>query len=60
MGGGDGDEFFLFFNGNICCDPALKPPRRDGSDDGSQHVLKGCCGRLSLGCPFHPFLFWPP
>ena len=31
--------FFLFLNENICCDPSLKPSRRDGSNDGPQNML---------------------
>ena len=30
--------FFFFLNENICCDPSLKPYRRDGSNDGSQNM----------------------
>ena len=31
--------FFLFPHTNICCDPSLQPSRRDGSNEGSQHML---------------------
>ena len=47
--------FFLISEWNICCDPSLEPPRWGSSNDGSQRVLEGCCGRLSLGYPSHPF-----
>ena len=33
------DNFFLFFNENICCDPSLEPSRRDGSNDGSRNIF---------------------
>ena len=29
-------HFSLFFHVNIYCDPSLEPPRRDGSNEGSQ------------------------
>ena len=29
----------LFLNKNICCDPSLESSRRDGSVDGSQHMI---------------------
>ena len=32
--------FFLHFKENICCDPSLKPSRRDGSNNGSKHIFQ--------------------
>ena len=29
---------FNFLNEDICCDPSLEPPQRDGSNDGSQNI----------------------
>ena len=29
----------LILQKNICCDPSLEPSRRDGSNDGSQHMF---------------------
>ena len=31
--------FFLFLTQTICCDPSSEPSRRDGSDEGSHHML---------------------
>ena len=31
---------FLLFKLNICYDPSLEPSKPDGSNDGSQRVLK--------------------
>ena len=31
--------FFLFFIENVYCDPSSEPSRRDGSDEGSQHMF---------------------
>ena len=31
--------FFLFLTEIICCDPSYEPSRRDGSDEGSQHMF---------------------
>ena len=30
---------FLFLIETICCDPSSEPSRRDGSDEGSQHMF---------------------
>ena len=30
---------FLFIMETICCDPSSELSRRDGSDDGSQHMV---------------------
>ena len=31
--------FFLFLMETICCDPSSEPSRRDGSDEGLQHMF---------------------
>ena len=31
--------FFLFLIKTICSDPSSEPSRRDGSDEGSQHMF---------------------
>ena len=31
--------FFLLLNENICYDPTIIPPERDGSKDWSQHIF---------------------
>ena len=31
--------FFLFLIETICCDPSSELSRRDGSDEGSQHMV---------------------
>ena len=33
------DDFLLILHKNISCDPSSEPSRRDGSDEGSQHVV---------------------
>ena len=33
------DDFLLLLHKNICCDPSSEPSRRDGSDEGSQHMV---------------------
>ena len=33
------DNICLFWIKNICCDPSSEPSRRDGSDEGSQHMI---------------------
>ena len=32
------DKFLILLK-NICCDPSSEPSRRDGSDEGSQHMV---------------------
>ena len=32
-------QFFLFLTETICCDPSSELSRRDGSDEGSQHMF---------------------
>ena len=31
--------FFLILHNNVCCDPLSEPSRRNGSDEGSQHII---------------------
>ena len=31
--------FLLILHKNLCCDPSSEPSRRDGSDEGSQHMV---------------------
>ena len=33
------EGFFLYLIENLCCDPSPELSRRDGSDDGSQHMF---------------------
>ena len=33
------DNFLLILHKNICCDPSSEPSCRDGSDEGSQHMV---------------------
>ena len=32
-------KFLLILHKSICCDPSSEPSRRDGSDEGSQHMV---------------------
>ena len=33
------DNFCLFCTSNLRCDPSSEPSQRDGSDEGSQHMV---------------------
>ena len=33
------DNFCFILHKNICCYPSSEPSRRDGSDEGSQHMV---------------------
>ena len=35
----EGQDNFLNKFHDICCDPSLEPSRRDGSHEGSQHMI---------------------
>ena len=33
------DNYPIFFHQNLFCDPSLEPSRRDGSNEGLQHMF---------------------
>ena len=41
----------MFLHKNILCDPSVEPPHRDGSNEGSQHIIS-----LSLNYLPYPLL----
>ena len=42
---------FIYLHKDICYDPSLKPSRRDGFNEGSQHIIS----ELSLNHSCYPF-----
>ena len=50
--------FSLFRHLNICCDPPLEPSRRDGSNEGSQHMFLMRNQKIIRNLSSIPILIW--
>ena len=46
--------FLFFFSTNICCNPSLKPPWQDSSNEGSQHNFHSELRNISQLSPKPP------
>ena len=45
------DNFLLILHKSICCDPSSEPSHRDGSDEGSHHMVLMINKKLTSNTP---------